>query len=200
MEIMELVKARDPEQREFHQAVEEVVESIKPVLDQHPEYRQAKILEREVDLRAARGRDYHLNDDEVREVLAGYAKQRRQSIESYAQGGRAELADQEIFGLPSLRELGAGVYRDKDPASLFFAQKPLQIEKEDGRFVLSLHLPFVEKDDLEVFQKGEELSIRVGPLKRNILLPRVLINHSVRGAKFVEERLRITFQSDRKEA
>jgi glutamate dehydrogenase (NADP+) len=49
MEIMELVKAKDPEQREFHQAVEEVVESIQPVLEQHPEYRQAKILERIVE-------------------------------------------------------------------------------------------------------------------------------------------------------
>jgi len=112
----------------------------------------------------------------------------------------AELANQEIVGLASLEKLGAGVYRSKDPARLFFAQKPLQIEKEDGRFVLSIHLPFVEKSALDLFQKGEELFIRVGPLKRNILLPRVLLNHSIRGAKFVEERLRITFQSDRKEA
>ena len=49
MEIMELVKAKDPEQREFHQAVEEVVDAIKPVLDQHPEYGQAKVLERIVE-------------------------------------------------------------------------------------------------------------------------------------------------------
>jgi arsenite-transporting ATPase len=112
----------------------------------------------------------------------------------------AELAHQEIVGLASLDKLGAAVYQDKDPARLFFAQKPLQIKKEDGRFVLSLHLPFVEKSDLDLFQKGEELFIRVGPLKRNILLPRVLLNHSIRGAKFVEERLLITFQSDRKEA
>ncbi len=112
----------------------------------------------------------------------------------------AELAHQEIVGLASLDKLGAAVYRGKDPARLFFAQKPLQIKKEDGRFVLSLHLPFVEKSDLDLFQKGEELFIRVGPLKRNILLPRVLLNHSIRGAKFVEERLLITFQSDRKEA
>ena len=47
--IMDLVKARNPEQREFHQAVEKVVESIKPVLDQHPEYRQAKVMERMVE-------------------------------------------------------------------------------------------------------------------------------------------------------
>jgi len=112
----------------------------------------------------------------------------------------AELAHQEIVGLASLEKLAAGVYQGKDPARLFFAQKPLRIEKEDGRFVLSLHLPFVEKSDLDLFQKGEELFIRVGPLKRNILLPRVLLNHSIRGAKFVDESLRITFQSDRKEA
>jgi arsenite-transporting ATPase len=112
----------------------------------------------------------------------------------------AELANQEIVGTASLEKMGDSVYRGKDPSRLFFAQKPLQIEKEDGCFVLSLHLPFVEKSDLDLFQKGEELFIKVGSLKRNILLPRVLLSHSIRGAKFVEERLKITFQPDRKEA
>jgi len=47
--IMEIVKARDPEQKEFHQAVSEVAESIKPVLDKNQEYQRAKILERIVE-------------------------------------------------------------------------------------------------------------------------------------------------------
>jgi len=111
-----------------------------------------------------------------------------------------ELANQEIVGRASLEKMGDSVYRGQDPARLFFAQKPLQIEKENGRFVLSLHLPFVEKSDLDLFQKGEELFIKVGPLKRNILLPRILLSHSIQGAKFVKERLKITFQPDRKEA
>ncbi len=42
----ELVKARDPGQPEFHQAVREVFESVSPVLDAHPEYREMRILER----------------------------------------------------------------------------------------------------------------------------------------------------------
>jgi len=46
MDIMEAIKARDPGEREFHQAVYEVLESVKPVLDRHPEYRRMKILER----------------------------------------------------------------------------------------------------------------------------------------------------------
>lgn len=40
------VKAKNPAEPEFHQAVEEVAESVAPVLDQNPEYRKAKILER----------------------------------------------------------------------------------------------------------------------------------------------------------
>lgn len=48
-DIMQLVMDKDPQEREFHQAVSEVVESVKPVLDQNPVYRQAKILERLVE-------------------------------------------------------------------------------------------------------------------------------------------------------
>ena len=44
--IVEMIQARDPEQREFHQAVDEVIESVKPVLDRNPEYRQQAVLER----------------------------------------------------------------------------------------------------------------------------------------------------------
>jgi glutamate dehydrogenase (NADP+) len=45
-EIMDVVLARDPQEHEFHQAVQEVLESIKPVLDADPEIRQSRILER----------------------------------------------------------------------------------------------------------------------------------------------------------
>jgi len=44
--LMTEVKAKNPAQPEFHQAVEEVVESLELVLEKHPEYRAAKILER----------------------------------------------------------------------------------------------------------------------------------------------------------
>src|ERR1700737_2806907 len=43
------VKAKNPGEPEFHQAVQEVAESLAPVLDRHPEYRHSKILERIVE-------------------------------------------------------------------------------------------------------------------------------------------------------
>ena len=45
-DLMADVKAKNPAQPEFHQAVEEVIESLTIVLEKHPEYRSAKILER----------------------------------------------------------------------------------------------------------------------------------------------------------
>jgi len=44
--LMAQVKAKHPAQPEFHQAVEEVADSLSLVLDKHPEYRTSKILER----------------------------------------------------------------------------------------------------------------------------------------------------------
>lgn len=46
-DIYEAVVARDPNQPEFHQAVWEVLESLEPVIEQHPEYRS--IVERIVE-------------------------------------------------------------------------------------------------------------------------------------------------------
>ena len=44
--VIEQIKARDGEQALFIQAVTEVLETLQPVLDAHPEYEEAKILER----------------------------------------------------------------------------------------------------------------------------------------------------------
>ena len=48
-DFMAEVIAKNPEQREFHQAVQEVAESLVPCLERHPEFRKAKVLERIVE-------------------------------------------------------------------------------------------------------------------------------------------------------
>ncbi len=45
-EFMDKVIAKNPGEAPFHQAVQEVVESLLPYIEQHPEYKNAKILER----------------------------------------------------------------------------------------------------------------------------------------------------------
>ncbi len=46
LDISRVLSSRDPGEKEFHQAVREVLESVSPVLERHPEYRREAILER----------------------------------------------------------------------------------------------------------------------------------------------------------
>jgi len=48
-DVMALVKAKNPAEPEFHQAVQEVFDSLRLVLERHPEFISAKILERIVE-------------------------------------------------------------------------------------------------------------------------------------------------------
>ena len=44
--ILKLILARDPGEKEYHQAVKEFLETVQPVLERNPEYRQLGVLER----------------------------------------------------------------------------------------------------------------------------------------------------------
>jgi len=47
--ILQTIKDRDPDQPEFHQAVHEVLESIRPILERNPAYGREAVLERIVE-------------------------------------------------------------------------------------------------------------------------------------------------------
>ena len=58
----------------------------------------------EVDLRAKKGRDYQLGDEQALQALSSYAKQRRDSIESFEKAGRPDLAAKERTELEVVQE------------------------------------------------------------------------------------------------
>jgi glutamate dehydrogenase (NADP+) len=88
-EIMEYVKNRDPHEREFHQAVNEVMESVKPVLDQNPVYRRARIPERLVEPeRVILFRVPWMDDQGVVQVNRGFRIQMNSAIGPYKGGLR----------------------------------------------------------------------------------------------------------------
>jgi glutamate dehydrogenase (NADP+) len=44
--VLDFTKKRNPGEPEFHQAVQEVLESLQPAIERHPEYKEAALLER----------------------------------------------------------------------------------------------------------------------------------------------------------
>ena len=88
-EIMEYVKSRDPHEKEFHQAVSEVMDTIKPVLDQNPVYRRARIPERLVEPeRVIMFRVPWMDDQGVIQVNRGFRIQMNSAIGPYKGGLR----------------------------------------------------------------------------------------------------------------
>ncbi len=87
--IMDIVSARDAHEKEFHQAVHEVVESVKPVLDKNPEYRHAGIMERMVEPeRVIQFRVPWVDDQGKVQVNRGYRIQMNSAIGPYKGGLR----------------------------------------------------------------------------------------------------------------
>jgi len=105
----------------------------------------------------------------------------------------ARLFDREMVGLDLLVELGEEVYGDRDGTEILHRDEPMRVRKRGTSYVLSLRLPFVDKSDLDVYRKGEELHVRVGSYKRNLVLPQTLQRLEVKDASFVEDRLEVRF-------
>ena len=87
--FMERVRAKHGHESEFLQAVEEVVEVIVPFLEEHPEYQQAKILERIIEPeRVIIFRVPWLDDEGSVQVNIGYRVQFNSAIGPYKGGLR----------------------------------------------------------------------------------------------------------------
>jgi glutamate dehydrogenase (NADP+) len=87
--LMFQVKAKNPAEPEFHQAVQEVLDSLAIVLDRHPEYRAAKILERMVEPeRVIMFRVPWLDDRGEVQINRGFRVQMNSAIGPYKGGFR----------------------------------------------------------------------------------------------------------------
>lgn len=103
------------------------------------------------------------------------------------------LFTDEVVGMDRLREVARALYAEADPSQIFWRGKQQHVEKVDGAYVLALPLPFTEKQDVSLTKLGDELVIQVGPFKRNLILPRVLVGLEPTGARFEGDELRIRF-------
>ncbi len=88
-QFMVKIKAKNPAEPEFHQAVQEVAESLIPFIEENPKYKHAKILERIAEAeRIIIFRVPWLNDKGEIEINRGYRIQMNSAIGPYKGGLR----------------------------------------------------------------------------------------------------------------
>jgi arsenite-transporting ATPase len=106
---------------------------------------------------------------------------------------QARLFDREMVGIPLLAEMGREVYGDQDATSVLFKDDPIRVRKRGTGYVLTIRVPFVSREDMDIHRRGEELFVRIGTYKRNLILPQTLKRMTVREANLAGDHLEILF-------
>lgn len=106
---------------------------------------------------------------------------------------RAELAPDEVVGIPALGRMGSALWAGRDPAAAQVVGRPLRLEADGDDLVLSLELPNAERGEVEVDRLADELIVTVGPLRRTLVLPDSLRRREVGAAALRDGTLRVRF-------
>jgi arsenite-transporting ATPase len=101
--------------------------------------------------------------------------------------------EREVIGVEMLRQLGRALFADDDPVGFFYRGRPYSVHSENGRFVLSLELPFASRDEISLSRHADELVVQVGAWRRTLVLPRVLLGAHAEGARMEEGTLKVRF-------
>ncbi len=109
----------------------------------------------------------------------------------------ARYFEEEVVGERMLDRLGEELFADADPAAVLHSELAHQITNVEGRTVLSIRVPFAERDDLTLKKVGLELIVKAGREKRTIILPNALSGRRPSGAKLHEGWLEISFEDAR---
>ena len=109
---------------------------------------------------------------------------------------QAPLFGEEMGGLEMLRRLAHALYGDRNPAERMFDGVVHKLEQLDGdsKWMLRVPLGFAQKDQLELYRARDELTLSVGPYRRNIVLPDELQDLEITSAKFEDQFLNICFE------
>ena len=102
----------------------------------------------------------------------------------------------EPVGPEALARLGAMVYGQADPLAAVKSDDFLAVRQVGDAFVMTLSLPLVDKDSLDLTRVGDDLVVTVSGRRRVLALPSALRRCQVRGAHVEDGRLEIRFVPD----
>ena len=103
------------------------------------------------------------------------------------------LQSKELVSEKLLLDAALQIFKDTDPAAVLFRDKIFEVKKISDGYCFILNIPFANKADMVMGQKGNELMIQIKNEKRCFTLPDVLKNKTVQSAKYTDGQLSIKF-------
>lgn len=105
------------------------------------------------------------------------------------------LYSEEMCGLNALDRLKETLYHDEDPTQVYYKETTLRVVQDQQQYSLELYLPGIAKSQIELSKTGDELNVRIGNHRRNLVLPQALAALQPAGAKMEDDYLKIRFSA-----
>lgn len=107
------------------------------------------------------------------------------------------LYAEEMCGLEALDRLKHTLYpNEEDPTHVYYRETTLRMVQEQQHYSLELYLPGIAKSQIELSKTGDELNIRIGNHRRNLVLPQALAALQPAGARMEDDYLKIRFADE----
>jgi len=103
------------------------------------------------------------------------------------------LQPRDVSGLEELAALAGVAYRGADPAAVLHRGPAQSFSRTDGSYVLSLVLPFVQREDLAIERQDDALIVHLGERSRAFDLPPEVRELEGVSSALDGETLRVTF-------
>lgn len=104
------------------------------------------------------------------------------------------LYSEEMCGLEALNRLKNTLFEEgEDPTKVYHEETTLRVQQLDNAYSLEMYLPGIPKDQIDLSKSGDELNVRIGNHRRNLVLPQALAAMQPVGAKMEEDFLKIKF-------
>jgi arsenite-transporting ATPase len=109
---------------------------------------------------------------------------------------RARLMPREVLGKGALERLAEELFGEDDPTKAYSLESPMRIRSEGNENVLSVKLPFVSDEKLELYTRKDVLVLQLGAVKKTIVLPYALAGRNLLGADLDGAWLEIRFEGE----
>ena len=104
-----------------------------------------------------------------------------------------ELQETELHSVQRLSGVGQKLFGETDAKKVLFSEEIFLFEKSGEDMVLKILLPFAEKEELTLEQKGEELILSIKNETRRFPMPAEARGRDIRQAKYKDRYLNIIF-------
>ncbi|PEN13111.1 arsenic-transporting ATPase [Longibacter salinarum] len=107
---------------------------------------------------------------------------------------------EEVFGLERLTRIANGMYEDNDPVAVLHDEPTYEVQESGAGYKIRIRLPFVDEQEVEARQFGDQLVVQVANQRRNYALPNFLSYYTVRDTTLADGWLTVHFDEDDREA